>query len=66
MKVTGPHSRELSSILAQLRHFYRNTHAALNQQTEGWHGPRVVDLNLLSKQIARLERFQKELFGEAE
>jgi hypothetical protein len=63
MRVTGPFPRELSSILAQLRHFYRNTHAAVNGHPD-WVGPRVPDLNLLSKQIERLERLQREMFGD--
>jgi hypothetical protein len=62
MRVTGPFPRELASILAQLRHFYRNTHNAVNNPD--WVGPRVPDLNLLSKQIERLERLQREMFGD--
>jgi len=58
MTVTGPNARELSSILAQLRHLYMHM---LRHDDPNIHS---MANRILSKQITRLEGLQRTLFDE--
>lgn len=56
MRVDGPNQREMSSVLAQLRHLYTNMMRLDSEQAK-----RMAD-GILARQIRRLESLDRVLF----